>query len=105
MNSIQIDLSMTEIRPFCEKWRVTEFSLFGSVLAEDFRPDSDVNRNHGRGGPSPRVSKKPIPKFHGAGLLPNATLLFTSTVRSESDSVTSSHFATKFLGSQHAHFT
>ena len=28
---------------FCKRWGVTEFSLFGSVLREDFRPDSDVD--------------------------------------------------------------
>ena len=32
-----------KIKTFCEKWRITEFSLFGSVLTEDFRPDSDVD--------------------------------------------------------------
>ncbi|UZQ56290.1 nucleotidyltransferase domain-containing protein [Trichothermofontia sichuanensis B231] len=29
--------------PFCHKWQVTEFALFGSVLRDDFRPDSDVD--------------------------------------------------------------
>ena len=28
---------------FCRKWRVTELSFFGSVLRDDFRPDSDVD--------------------------------------------------------------
>jgi len=28
---------------FCNRWSVTEFSLFGSVLRDDFRPDSDVD--------------------------------------------------------------
>ena len=28
---------------FCRKWRITELALFGSVLREDFRPDSDVD--------------------------------------------------------------
>ena len=28
---------------FCGKWKVTELALFGSVLREDFRPDSDVD--------------------------------------------------------------
>jgi len=31
------------IAEFCERWNITEFSLFGSVLREDFRPDSDVD--------------------------------------------------------------
>ena len=39
--SIQIDRE--RIAEFCRKWRITEFSLFGSVLRSDFRPDSDVD--------------------------------------------------------------
>ena len=31
------------IRQFCTRWKVTEFSLFGSVLRDDFGPDSDVD--------------------------------------------------------------
>jgi len=31
------------IADFCRKWGVQEFSLFGSVLRDDFRPDSDVD--------------------------------------------------------------
>lgn len=32
-----------QIADFCRRWRVTELALFGSVLREDFRPDSDVD--------------------------------------------------------------
>jgi hypothetical protein len=32
-----------KIAEFCKRWSVTEFSLFGSVLRDDFRPDSDVD--------------------------------------------------------------
>lgn len=28
---------------FCRRWRVTEMSLFGSVLRDDFGPASDVD--------------------------------------------------------------
>jgi len=31
------------IADFCRRWKVTELSLFGSVLRDDFRPDSDVD--------------------------------------------------------------
>ena len=31
------------LEAFCRKWKVEEFSLFGSVLRDDFRPDSDVD--------------------------------------------------------------
>lgn len=38
---IAIDQAKLEI--FCRKWQITEFSLFGSVLRDDFGPDSDVD--------------------------------------------------------------
>lgn len=31
------------IREFCERWRIVELSLFGSVLRPDFRADSDID--------------------------------------------------------------
>jgi predicted nucleotidyltransferase len=37
------DLPMEKIAQFCDRWQVTEFALFGSVLREDFRPDSDID--------------------------------------------------------------
>ena len=39
----KIPVSRQKIADFCRRWKVTEFSLFGSVLREDFRPDSDVD--------------------------------------------------------------
>jgi uncharacterized protein len=39
----QIDIPAERIAEFCRKWRIREFSLFGSVLRDDFRPDSDVD--------------------------------------------------------------
>jgi predicted nucleotidyltransferase len=42
--SIAIEIPKEKLRDFCRKWKVTEFSLFGSVTREDFRPDgSDVD--------------------------------------------------------------
>jgi len=32
-----------EIEAFCTRWKVRELCLFGSVLRDDFRPDSDVD--------------------------------------------------------------
>lgn len=32
-----------QIESFCRKWKIEEFSLFGSALRQDFRPDSDVD--------------------------------------------------------------
>ena len=31
------------IEEFCNRWRIVEFALFGSVLREDFRADSDID--------------------------------------------------------------
>ncbi len=38
-----ITLPLPAISTFCHKWRITEFALFGSVLRDDFRPDSDID--------------------------------------------------------------
>jgi uncharacterized protein len=38
-----IDLPTKTITTFCQKWQIAEFSLFGSVLRDDFRPDSDLD--------------------------------------------------------------
>lgn len=32
-----------KIAAFCERWSITEFSVFGSVLRDDFRTDSDID--------------------------------------------------------------
>lgn len=39
----RIALSHDHLAEFCGKWQITELALFGSVLREDFRPDSDVD--------------------------------------------------------------
>jgi uncharacterized protein len=31
------------IAEFCQRWKITEFALFGSVLRDDFRPNSDID--------------------------------------------------------------
>ncbi len=41
MNRIAID--RTRIAAFCRRHRVRRLSLFGSVLRDDFRGDSDVD--------------------------------------------------------------
>jgi hypothetical protein len=38
-----IDLQEVEIAAFCRRWKVVELALFGSVLRDDFRPDSDID--------------------------------------------------------------
>ena len=39
----RMDLPRDQIADFCRRWKITEFSLFGSVLRDDFRPDSDID--------------------------------------------------------------
>jgi uncharacterized protein len=38
-----IDLPMNEIQAFCLKWQIIELALFGSILRDDFKPDSDID--------------------------------------------------------------
>ena len=38
-----IDLPFEQITDFCKRWKISEPSLFGSVLRDDFRPDSDLD--------------------------------------------------------------
>jgi uncharacterized protein len=38
-----IDISLSEIKQLCEKHHINKFALFGSVLREDFTPNSDID--------------------------------------------------------------
>src|SRR6266478_8854491 len=40
---VRIEIPGEKIQEFCQRWKITEFALFGSVLRDDFRPDSDVD--------------------------------------------------------------
>src|SRR5687768_13301411 len=40
---VAIDLPTERIATFCQKWGVGELAIFGSVLRDDFGPDSDVD--------------------------------------------------------------
>ena len=39
----QIEIPIEQIAELCDRWQITEFALFGSVLRDDFRPDSDID--------------------------------------------------------------
>jgi predicted nucleotidyltransferase len=39
----ELSLPKEKIEEFCLRWKIDEFSLFGSVLREDFDLDSDVD--------------------------------------------------------------
>ncbi|MFN2291056.1 MAG: nucleotidyltransferase family protein [Anaerolineae bacterium] len=36
-------MSEQEISDFCQRWRITELALFGSVLRDDFDAESDLD--------------------------------------------------------------
>jgi predicted nucleotidyltransferase len=38
-----IDFPQDVIESFCRKWKIREFAVFGSILRDDFRPDSDID--------------------------------------------------------------
>jgi predicted nucleotidyltransferase len=38
-----ISLDLDKISGFCVKWKIRELSLFGSILRDDFGPESDVD--------------------------------------------------------------
>jgi uncharacterized protein len=40
---MKLNLPHDQIAEFCRKWNVSELALFGSVLRDDFRPESDVD--------------------------------------------------------------
>ncbi|MCX5971924.1 MAG: nucleotidyltransferase family protein [Coprothermobacterota bacterium] len=39
----QIAIPQEGVTDFCRRWQIVELALFGSVLGDDFRPDSDVD--------------------------------------------------------------
>lgn len=41
--SPRVTIDRGKIADFCRRWKMTELAFFGSVLREDFRPDSDVD--------------------------------------------------------------
>ena len=42
-HSLPINLPQLALANFCQRHHIRKLSLFGSVLREDFRPDSDVD--------------------------------------------------------------
>lgn len=43
MSQAKVKLPHELIRHFCERYHIAKLALFGSVLRDDFRPDSDVD--------------------------------------------------------------
>jgi predicted nucleotidyltransferase len=43
LGKCKIEIPEKGIKEFCKKYKINEFSLFGSVLTDDFNPDSDID--------------------------------------------------------------
>jgi len=41
--SVQIPIDRDQVAEFCRQHHIRKLALFGSVLRDDFRPDSDVD--------------------------------------------------------------
>ena len=39
----RLKVSLAEITAFCQRWKIIELALFGSILREDFNCDSDID--------------------------------------------------------------
>lgn len=42
-SKVRVTIPRKKLAEFCNRWKITELALFGSVLRNDFRPDSDVD--------------------------------------------------------------
>ena len=40
---LPVDLPSEELVDFCRRWRIIKLEVFGSVLRDDFGPDSDID--------------------------------------------------------------
>ena len=43
MLTTQINLPMEKIADFCRRWKIARLEVFGSMLREDFGPESDLD--------------------------------------------------------------
>ena len=41
--SARLDIPSDKVATFCKRWQIVELALFGSVLRDDFGPESDVD--------------------------------------------------------------
>lgn len=39
----RLGLDRSGLERFCSRWKITELAVFGSILRDDFRPDSDLD--------------------------------------------------------------
>ena len=43
VSRVRVDVPRDKVADFCRRWKVVDLALFGSVLRDDFQPDSDVD--------------------------------------------------------------
>ena len=43
MSKLPIDVAQHQLLDFCQRWKIRDLALFGSVLRSDFSPTSDVD--------------------------------------------------------------
>lgn len=43
MYKTTLEFPQVKLKAFCQRWRIQEFALFGSVLRDDFGPESDID--------------------------------------------------------------
>ena len=43
MSRLDEFINSNHIRTFCKRWKIQELALFGSVLGDDFGPESDID--------------------------------------------------------------
>ena len=41
--AVRIEIPTKQMQEYCHRWRIAELSFFGSVLRDDFCPESDVD--------------------------------------------------------------
>ncbi len=39
----RLAITPNQLAAFCQRWNVTELALFGSIVRDDFRSDSDID--------------------------------------------------------------
>jgi len=43
MRKNHLEINEHQLKDFCHRWKISELALFGSVLRDDFRNDSDID--------------------------------------------------------------
>ena len=43
MSKLRIKIPENRLNDFCRRWQITELAFFGSVLRDDFNPNSDLD--------------------------------------------------------------